>query len=84
MFYKELINIKQTRVDHNFPNKLVDQQIKLYLHNIHKNNNTTNTTNTNRINRYYRNQMHYNYKLDEQAITNTIKRHSKPIEKQNK
>ena len=24
--------------------------------------------------------MHYNYKLDEQAITNTIERHIKPIE----
>ena len=27
--------------------------------------------------------MHNNYKLDEQAITNIIKRHIKPIEKQN-
>ena len=26
--------------------------------------------------------MHQNYKLDEQAITNIIKRHIKPIEKQ--
>ena len=26
--------------------------------------------------------MHYNYKLDEQTITNIIKRHIKPIEKQ--
>ena len=26
--------------------------------------------------------MHYNYKLDKQAITNIIKRHIKPIEKQ--
>ena len=26
--------------------------------------------------------MHYNYKLDEQTITNNIKRHIKPIEKQ--
>ena len=26
--------------------------------------------------------MNYNYKLDEQAITNIIKRHIKPIEKQ--
>ena len=26
--------------------------------------------------------MHYNYKLDEQAITNIIKRHIKPIKKQ--
>ena len=40
-----------------------------FLHNIRKNNNTTNT---NRINVYYRNQMHYNYKLHEQAIINII------------
>ena len=45
-------------------------------------NNTTNNNNTNRINLYYRNQIHYNYKLDEQTITNIIKRHIEPIEKQ--
>ena len=58
--------------------------MKLYLQNLHKNNNTANYNNTYRINLYYRNQMHYNYKLDEQAIINVIKRHIKPIEKQNK
>ena len=82
IFYKELTNIKQILVDNNFLHKVVDQQIKLYLHNIHKNNNIINNNNTNRINLYYRNQMHYNYKLDEQAITNIIKRHIKPNEKQ--
>ena len=56
MFYKEFTNIKQTLVNYNFSNKLVDQQIKLYLQNIHKNNNTTNNNNINRINLYYRNQ----------------------------
>ena len=56
--------------------------MKQYLHNIHKNNNTTNHNNTNRINLYYRNQMQYNFRLDRQAITNIIKRHIKPIEKQ--
>ena len=58
------------------------RKIILYLHNIHKNNNTINNNNTNRIYLYNRNQMHYDYKLDEQAITNIIKRHIKPIEKQ--
>ena len=57
MFYKELTNVKQTLVNNNFPNKLVGQQIKLCLHNIHKNNNTTNKNNTNRINLYYRDQI---------------------------
>ena len=52
IFYKEHTNIKQTLVNNNFPNKQVNQQIKLYLHNIHKNNNTTNN---NKINLYYRN-----------------------------
>ena len=43
---------------------------------------TTNINKTNRIALDYRNQIHYNYKLDEQAITNMIKRHIKPIKKQ--
>ena len=73
IFYKELTNIKQTLVNNNFPNKQVNQQMKLYLYNIHKNNNTTNNNNANRMNLYYRNQMQYNYKLDKQAITNIIK-----------
>ena len=72
--------MKQTLVNENFPYKLVDQEIKLYLENINKNNTTNN--NTYRINLYHRNQMQYNYKLDEQAMTNIIKRRLKPIEKQ--
>ena len=48
-FYIEL-KIKQNFVNHTFPNKLIDQQIKLYLHNIHKDNNTTNYNNIHRIN----------------------------------
>ena len=74
IFYKEITNIKLILVNNNFPNKLGNQQIKLYLQNINKNNNTTNNNNTNKINRYYRNQMHYNYKLNEQTITNIVKR----------
>ena len=81
IFYKELINIKQTLVNDNFHYKLIDQKIKLYLQNFNKNNNTTYNNNTKRINLYYRNQMHNYYKLNEQAITNIIKRHIKPIEK---
>ena len=63
--------MKQTLVN-NFPNKLIDQQIKLYLHNIHRNSNNNNSNNTNRISLYYKNQMHKNYKLDEQVISNII------------
>ena len=42
---------------------------------MHKNSNTTNN-NTNTINLYYQNQMHNNYKSDEQIITNIIKRNT--------
>ena len=52
--YKEFKNIKQTLVNNNFPNKLIDQQIKKYFRNIHKNSNN----NTNRMKLYYKNQMH--------------------------
>ena len=79
IFYKELKNIKQTFVNNNFANKIIDQQIKQYLHNIHKNSNNNNN-NTNRINLYYKNQMHKNYKVDEHAITNIIHRYIKPTE----
>ena len=69
-------------VNNNLPNKIIDQQIKQYLHNIHKNSNNNNTNNSNRINLHYENQMHKNYKVDEQVITNIKHRHIKPIEPQ--
>ena len=80
IFHKELKNTKQTLVNNYFPNKLIDQQIKQYLHNTHKNSNN----NANRINLYYKNQMHKSYKVDEQVITNIIHRHIKPTEAQKK
>ena len=36
----------------------------------------TTTTTLTELNLYYRNQMHYNNKLDEQKINNIIKRHT--------
>ena len=80
IFYKRLKNIKQTLVNNNFPNKLIDQQIKQYPYNIHKNSNNDNSNN--RINLYYKNQVHKNYKIDKQVITNIIYRHIKPTEPQ--
>ena len=44
IFYKEFTNIKQTFFNRYLPNKQVDQQMKLYPHNIHKNNNITNNS----------------------------------------
>ena len=41
--------------------------MKQYLHNIYKNNNKSNNNDTSRITLYYKNQMHKNYKLDEQV-----------------
>ena len=78
LFYEE-----QTIVNNNFPNKLIDPQIKLYLYNIHKNSNNNDNNNTNRINLYYNNQTLKNYKLDKQVITNIIYiRHVKSTETQ--
>ena len=58
---------------------LLEWVVKLYRDNIHENNHNNNN-NTNSFNLYYKNQMHKNYKLDEQIITNIIHRHIKPIE----
>ena len=74
--FQELTSIILILVNNNFPNKLVDQKIKYNLYTIHQNNENINKNET--INLYYRNQMHKNYKLDEQAITNIIPRHIKP------
>ena len=82
IFYKELTNVKLSLVNNNFPNKLINQQIKQYHHNIYKNSNNNNNDNTNRINLCYNNQMHKNYKLDKQVITNIIHRHIKPTDHQ--
>ena len=54
---EELKNIKQTLVNDNFTNKLIDQQIKQYIPNIYKHSNNSNK-NTNRLNLHYKNQMH--------------------------
>ena len=51
----------------------MDQQIKLFFHNIHKNNNTSNNDNTKKITVCNRNQIQYDYKLDVQAKTNIKK-----------
>ena len=83
IFYKELKNIKQTLVNNNFPNKLINQQIKQYRHNIHKNSNNNN--NTNRINKpilQESNAKKKNNKVDDQVITYIINRHIKPTEPQ--
>ena len=50
--------------------------------NFSKDKNTTNNNSPNRIDLYCRNQMHFDYKLDEQTKTNNIKRRIKPIEKE--
>ena len=83
MFYNELKNVIQILVNNNFPNKLIDQQIKQYLHNIHKNSKNINNNNTNRINLFYKNEMHIKtYKVNGYVISNIIHRHLKPTEPQ--
>ena len=60
----------------------MNYSINKYLHNIHKNSNNINNNNTNRINLYYKNQIHKNYKVDEQIIANIIHRLIKLTEPQ--
>ena len=64
IFFSELKNIKQTLLNNEFPNYFVDEQIRKTLHNIYHNENTR-TLNSPNQNIYYCNQMHQNYKLDE-------------------
>ena len=70
-FDTELTRIKQTLVNNNFTNTLIDQQINIFLNNKFSNN--TPITNHNNITLYYHNQMHNNYKTDEKILKDILK-----------
>ena len=72
MFYIELKNIKQTLINNGSPNYIVDEQIKRTIGNVSQSNKHCDTP-TNKqtlIKLFYRNQMQYNYKLDETIFKN--------------
>ena len=70
-----------------FPNYIVDEQIKCIIKNVSQQNKHWNTpTNKQKfIKLFYRKQMHYNYKLDENIFKMLMKRNILPTDpKKNK
>ena len=59
-----------------FLNYVVDKQIKRTIRNVNKQNKHSNTPTNKKtfIKLFYRNQMHFNYKLDENILETLIKR----------
>ena len=70
IFYKEVENIKQALINNGFPNYIVDEQIKRMIKNVNQQNKycTTPPSQQRYIQLFYRNQMRYNYKLDEKIL----------------
>ena len=76
IFMKELRNIKQVLINNEFPNYIVDTQIKIALANL--NTKPQDADKKNLIPLYYCNQFHPNYKQDETAIKNILKQNATP------
>ena len=74
IFYKELKNGNQTLINNGFPNYIVDEQIKCIIKNVSQQNKYCNTPPNKQafIKLFYHNQMHYNYKLDENILKTLI------------
>ena len=77
LFLKELSNIKQTLVNNGFPNRLVDEQISVFLHN-----SSTNPSQPRKksVDFYYRNQFHQNYRQDESVIKDILEKCISPVD----
>ena len=72
-FYFKLKNIKHCLINNDFPNHIVDRQIKHAIKNINSNYKGNNTTNNPKhIKLFFHNQMHIHYKLNEIALKNLI------------
>ena len=69
--HSEITHIKQTLINNNYPNYLIDYNINKFLSN--KLDTAENqTTVINKIPIYFKSQMHHNYKLEERIIKNII------------
>ena len=84
LVHQEIQRIKQILVDNNYDLATIDRQIQAIL-----NNQVTNTTqNTsdrgNTISLYYKSQMTTNYRAEESALKNIIKRNCKPVHPEDK
>ena len=82
-FHTEVKHIKQTLINNNYSNNLVDQHINTFI-----NNKLTDpplsTHKPNNIPIYYKSQYHSNYKTEERIIKNIIKTNVKPIQNNSK
>ena len=82
-FYTEIQHIKQTLINNNYSNNLVDQHIKSFI-----NSKFTVThlliDKPNFIPVYYKAQYHSNYKTEERIIKNIIKTNVKPTQNNSK
>ena len=78
-FHEEVVHIKQLLINNNFPNKMVDNQIKKFLDNalspkVNKEEKKT------PIIIYHQGQTHKNYKLDEKVIENIVNKNTKCLD----
>ena len=67
-FHEEIKVIKQTLINNNYTNSIIDHEINRFLDKKYNSSNQPNTS----VNIYYSNQMHSNYKLDEKIIKQLI------------
>ena len=81
IFCKGVENIKQTLINNEFPNYIVDEQIKR-IKNVNQQNKYCTTLPSQQIfiKLFYHNQIHYNYKLDEKILKTLIQRNILPTD----
>ena len=84
IFFKALSNIKQTLINNNFPNHIVDQQIRITLKNHYGNNGNKQINKPSdaekTITLFYCNQFHCNYKQDETTMKTLIRQHISAVD----
>ena len=70
-FDAEIKHIKQMLVNNNYPNKIIDEQLKQFLDTAIQEKSESNTLNKHQL--YYRNQYNTKYKVDEEVIKRIVK-----------
>ena len=70
-FDTEIKHIKQTLINNNYPNRIIDYEINRFL-NKKFSNITENQNNKTTLKIFYNNQMHNNYKQDERIIKSLV------------
>ena len=73
-FHHEVLHIKQVLINNNYPNKIVDDHIQIFIQNKLKTNNKPRDNNSIKI--YYQNQTHGQYKIDERIIKDIVSRNT--------